>query len=169
MISICHLIIISLAFLTSFLNDLFITRYIGKNGKTNLRDWLSTWAYQKQPPWSLSQSKCRTIRTARLLVGWRHYFNHSHQIVLLRCSLSPKWQFWTAAILDCIIGIYGNHENHAMILGTELNLTNFTSPLRFRVAPSCSSKTCIDDIKSSPSLRPFGEVNSWKGPRPCQT
>ena len=25
--------------------------------------------------------------------------------MLFRCSLSPKWPFWTAAILDCIIGI----------------------------------------------------------------
>ena len=52
---------------------------------------------------------------ARLLDDWRHIFNRSHQIVF-RCSLSPKWPFWSAAILDCLIGIYGNH---AMILGNQ--------------------------------------------------
>ena len=50
--------------------------------------------------------------------------------------------------------IWESYGNHAMILGNELNLT---SPLRFRVAPSCSSKTCIDVIKSgNPPLRPSG-------------
>ena len=53
----------------------------------------------------------------------------------------PHWKIWKS------------YRNHAMILGTELNLT---SPLRFRVAPSCSSKTCIDVIKSFQSLRPSG-------------
>ena len=67
-------------------------------------------------------------------------------------QLEPK-----VAILNCCDfrlhhwNIWKSYGNHAMILGTELNLT---SPLRFRVAPSCSSKTCIDVIKSSPSLRP---------------
>ena len=67
-------------------------------------------------------------------------------------QLEPK-----VAILNCCDfrlhhwNTWKSYGNHAMILGTELNLT---SPLRFRVAPSCSSKTCIDVIKSFPSLRP---------------
>ena len=42
---------------------------------------------------------------ARLLDGWRHYFSRSHQIGF-SVQLEPKWQFWSAAILVCIMGIW---------------------------------------------------------------
>ena len=91
---------------------------------------------------------------ARLLVGWRHYFNSSHQIVLFRCSLSPKWP-----LMKCY-DFRSHHwnkswewfRNHAMISG------KFTKPMswpftgRFR--------------NSSGALRPPSfVVNSWGKPR----
>ena len=37
-------------------------------------------------PWKATTSVTATLTS---LDGWRHYFNHRHQIVLFRCSLSP--------------------------------------------------------------------------------
>ena len=121
------------------------------------------------PPWLLCISYIVHHGTqnpvARLLVGWRHYFNRSHQICV-SVQLEPKWQFWTAGMLDCLIGIiYGNHME-IMPWFWEPNLTwlhHWGSEWHLRVQTKHAS---MSSSLSHHSVLP-GWVNSWKAPRPC--
>ena len=133
-----------------------------KTAQTNLPDWISTWAYQKPPPWSPSQSKCRTIRTlaCSLVEG---IASTAVPKLLFRYSLSPKWPFWTAAILDCISGIYGNYmRNHAMISGTEPKVS---SPRLSKWHLHFQAEHASGVSKSgNPSLRP--SKRKWTAGKP---
>ena len=101
----------------------------GKKGKTNLPSFGQINWIEFQPGLAETTTlitlliKISHHPNTRLLVGWRHYFNRSHQIAF-SVPLEPKWPFWTAAILDCIIGIDGNH---AMILETKRVFTEVLS------------------------------------------
>ena len=81
----------------------------------------------------------------------------SYQIVLLRCSLSPKWPFWMCG--DFRLHPWKKYWNHAMILGNQTCL--------HRDFPSGTFvfKRNINGMSSSlathHSVLPSG-VNSWK-------
>ena len=73
-----------------------------------------------------------------------------------------------AAILDCIIGIYGNHME-IMPWFWETNLTwlhHWGSEWHLRVQAKHASMS--SSLATHHSVLP-GWVNSWKAPRPCQT
>ena len=163
MISIYNLIIISLAFLTSSLNHLFLPRYIGKNSKTNLPDWLST------HPDTRSQSKCRTIRTlaCSLVEGITSTAVTKLYQIVASVQLEPK-----VAILNCCDfrlhhwNIYGNHME-IMPWFWEPNLTwlhHWGSEWHLRVQAKHASMS--SSLAPHHSVLPSW-VNSWKAPRPC--
>ena len=164
MISICHLIIISLAFLTAFLNDLFITRYIGKNGKTNSTGLTFNldWAYQKPPPWSPCQSKCRTIRTlaCSLVEG---IASTAVTKIVVSVQLEPKM-----AILRCcdfrlpaawLENRWESFRNHAMLLGNQTCLQRgfLSGTFVFKQNMHLMSSSLATHHSVLPA-----KVNSWK-------
>ena len=69
---------------------------------------------QKPPPWWLSHPKFRTIR----MHACSFFEGITSTAVTKLCfgAAWARWQFWSAAILDCIIEIDGNH---AMIWGNQ--------------------------------------------------
>ena len=124
LISICHLIIISLAFLTSFLNHLCITRYIEKTARQIYRiDFQPKLARNHHPDHSPNQnfapSECTPARCLKALL------QPQSPNCVVSVYLEPK-----VAILNCCDlrvhhwNIWKSYGNHAMISGNR----NVSSP-----------------------------------------
>ena len=90
----------------------------------NQPDWISTWACRNHHPddspnqnFTIRMHACSMVEGITSTAVTKVVFRWPMQ-------LEPKWQFWSAAILVCIIGKY---KNHALILGTKLVFTEVPS------------------------------------------